>query len=95
MRLAARVDSNHQAVAEEFRRLGCSVLSLAQVGRGCPDLLIGIGGLNLLAEVKTSVGKLTPDQENFFVSWNGWISIVRSVEDARNLVQRVTGKAAQ
>ena len=38
---AARVDDNHVAVVEALRKAGAMVQSLAAVGDGVPDLLIG------------------------------------------------------
>lgn len=37
-----RVDANHSQIVKALRQCGVSVLSLAPVGHGCPDLLIGI-----------------------------------------------------
>jgi len=64
-----------------------SVLSLAAVGKGCPDLVIGKHGVNLLIEIKDgsncpSKRVLTPDQIKFHAQWNGKIHIVKSVDDA-------------
>lgn len=35
-------------IAEALRRAGCTVQSLAALGNGAPDLLVGIDGRNLL-----------------------------------------------
>lgn len=40
MRRAAKVDANHEQVVTALRAAGASVLSLAAVGNGCPDLLV-------------------------------------------------------
>ena len=40
MRRAARIDDNQIAIVKALRKAGCSVLSLAAVGNGCPDLLV-------------------------------------------------------
>ena len=45
MRRAARVDSNHIEIVKAFRKLGCSVLSLASLGKGVPDLLVAVHGV--------------------------------------------------
>jgi hypothetical protein len=52
MRRAARTDSNQTEIVATLRSLGCSVQMLHAVGAGCPDLLIGIDGQNLLLEIK-------------------------------------------
>jgi Holliday junction resolvase len=91
MRRAAKVDSNHVAVVDAFRALGCSVVSLAAIGKGCPDLAIGVAGKNLLIEVKdgaksASRRKLTPDQEQFKADWRGCILYVNSAAEVPTIV---------
>lgn len=39
---ARRTDSNHRAVAEAIRKLGCPVKSLHTQGGGVEDLLVGV-----------------------------------------------------
>lgn len=41
MRKYGRTDSNHAEIAAALRKAGASVVSLASVGNGCPDLLVG------------------------------------------------------
>lgn len=79
---ARRTDANHQEIVDALRRMGCSVQSLAGVGRGCPDLLVGYSGRNLLLEVKAPKGKPTSDQMTWGATWSGQLGIVRSVADA-------------
>lgn len=91
MRRAAKVDANQKEIVEALRDIGCSVLSLAAVGSGCPDLLVGRRGINFLFEVKDgdkpkSKRKLTPDQVKFHAEWNGKIFIVESVDDAIKII---------
>jgi Holliday junction resolvase len=57
MRRAARVDRNQSEIVTALRSLGCSVQPLHTIGSGCPDLLIGIDGQNLLIEVKDGAKK--------------------------------------
>ena len=40
MRRAARVDDNQGQIVDALRRVGCSVWSLAGVGKGFPDLAV-------------------------------------------------------
>jgi hypothetical protein len=66
---------------------GASVQSLASVGRGCPDLLVGFKGRNLLLEVKDgrkppSARELTDDQKKWHGGWLGNVRVVESVEQA-------------
>jgi Holliday junction resolvase len=47
-----RRDANHKDIVNALRAVGCSVVDLGEVGKGCPDLLCGIGGKTFLVEVK-------------------------------------------
>jgi len=81
MRRAAKVDSNHAAIVLAARKLGFLVLSLAALGRGCPDLLLYHARTRrlLLVEVKTPTGKLRPLQADFAALWP--VSVVRDIDD--------------
>jgi hypothetical protein len=87
MRRAARTDGNHTEVVGALKNIGASVQSLAALGDGCPDLLVGYRGRNFLIEVKDgakspSARKLTDDQEIWHDSWRGAVSVASSVEEA-------------
>lgn len=91
MRYKARVDSNQREIVEVLRQQGCSVLPLHQIGKGCPDLLVGYEGKNFLLEVKDgnkppSQQKLTPDEQKFHQEWQGEVATVDSPESAIALV---------
>jgi hypothetical protein len=100
MRRAAKVDANQAAIVQALRQTGCSVLSLAPIGQGCPDLLVGRGGtwgMNLLLEVKdgdksASRRALTEDQAGFLEQWHGPLAVVTTVEEALAAVQRHLGR---
>lgn len=47
-----RLDSNHVAMVEALRGIGAFVQSLATVGCGCPDMLVGYRGKWMLIEAK-------------------------------------------
>jgi Holliday junction resolvase len=73
---AAKVDANHVQVVEALRSAGATVQSLAGVGKGVPDLLVGYRQTTLLMEVKDgqkspSQRKLTEDQLKWHREWNG------------------------
>lgn len=94
-RRAAKIDGNHGEIVAALRKAECSVVSLAKVGNGCPDLLVGrlVDGFreNFLLEVKDpskppSHRKLTPAQEQFFAEWNGQRAKVETVEQALRAV---------
>ena len=75
-RRAARVDANQSTIVDDLRAIGATVQPLHAVGDGCPDLLVGYGGLNYMLEVKDgakspSRRKLTPDQEDWHGAWRG------------------------
>ncbi|MCY7277677.1 MAG: hypothetical protein LH702_29055 [Phormidesmis sp. CAN_BIN44] len=97
MRRAARTDSNQTEIVAILRSLGCSVQPLHTVGSGCPDLLIGIDGQNLLLEVKDgskppSARRLTSDQQVWHTNWGGQAAIVQSLEDAIAIVSQLKSK---
>jgi len=86
VRRAAKIDAPQVAIVQALRKAGCSVLSLAPVGHGCPDLLVrGRGDKLYLLEVKDgalspSHRQLTPLQVSFHARWP--VSVVTSVESA-------------
>jgi hypothetical protein len=91
MRKHGKVDGNHAEIVAALRRTGAQVVSLAPIGQGCPDLLVGRADgdgrpRNYLLEVKTDTGKLTPDEQEFFSNWPGQVRIVRCVEDALKVI---------
>ena len=85
MRRAARIDANQPEILRAAEQLGCTVLLLHQVGKGCPDALIGHAGkrgrVNILVELKAEKGKLTPEQIRFHREWRGQVAIVCTVAD--------------
>jgi Holliday junction resolvase len=80
----ARIDTNHKEIVESLRKLGATVVSLAAMKHGCPDLLVGYAGETVLMEIKRDAkAKFTPDQLDFLGKWRGGaISRVDSVEAA-------------
>lgn len=76
MRRAAKIDANQTQVVEALRSAGATVQSLAAVGQGVPDLLVGFQGKTLLMEVKDgrkppSQRQLTEDQLKWHGAWRG------------------------
>lgn len=82
----AKVDQNQGEIVEALRACGVSVQSLASIGKGCPDLVAAKGSMTWMIEVKGPKGKLTPDQIDFIQNWKGDVHIVRTVNDALELV---------
>jgi hypothetical protein len=94
MRRAGKIDRNQPEIVEKLREIGATVQILSAVGKGCPDLLVGFQGRNLLLEVKDgdlvpSARKLTPDQLGWHREWHGQVTVV---DDWQMAVLAVTGK---
>lgn len=88
-----RTDDNQAAIIAALRRCGARVESLASVGGGVPDLLVGHRSRLLLIEVKDgrkppSARALTPDQVQWHSQWAGYpVHVVESVEQAIGVLQ--------
>jgi len=80
----AKVDTNHKEIVKALREAGATVVSLASMKHGCPDLLVGYAGETLLMEVKKDAkAKFTSDQLDFMGKWKGGaVSRVDSVDAA-------------
>ena len=80
----ARIDTNHKEIVKALRELGATVVSLAAMKHGIPDILVGYNGETILMEIKKdSKAKFTPDQLDFLSKWKGGaISRVDNVEAA-------------
>lgn len=94
MRRRGKVDGNHTAVVKALRQIGATVQSLADIGKGCPDLLVGWRGRTVLLEVKDgslppSKRALTPDEVAWSVAWQGSPVIV--VYNPEEAVRAVVG----
>lgn len=82
-----RVDANHEVIVEAFRRCGWSVQSLAEIGNGCPDLLVARNWQTLVVEVKGPKGQITMDQMTWAANWKGSMRLVRTVADVEQLTR--------
>lgn len=87
MRRAAKVDANQAQIVSALRSAGASVASLAPVGQGVPDLLVGFRGQNWLMECKD--GRLSPShrtlteaQQQWIAAWRGSVCVVLCPDDA-------------
>ena len=88
-RWAARVDANQHAIVKAARARGATVHLLFREGRGCPDALLGFLGHNLLWEIKTEDGELTPREAEWHESWRGHVDIVRTVDQALDILDKI------
>jgi hypothetical protein len=89
-----RVDENQKLIVKTFRELGASVQVLSNIGKGCPDILVGIFGKNFLVEIKNgakcpSAQKLTEHEQVFFDSWKGQVCIIKSVDEIFQLMDKI------
>ena len=88
-----RVDDNQSKVVKALRDEGWTVTHLHAIGKGCPDLLVGVSGYNtkqnFLLEVKDGkkTWKLTPDQVIWHYNWKGQVAVVTSPEQAVELIK--------
>ena len=92
-RYAAKRDKVEAEVISALLLAGCTVEQLSK--KGVPDLLVGFNdpfnnGLptNILMEVKSDGGKLTPDQQEWISNWQGQVYVVYSIEEALQAVGR-------
>jgi len=84
MRRAARTDAAHAAIRKGLRKRGYWWCDLFRIGQGVPDALVAHPDwpdVNLLVEVKSLGGELTPDEQLFFNDWPGPKIIAFSVWD--------------
>lgn len=91
---AKRVDDNQTDIVNAFRSLGATVLILSSVGKGCPDIMIGIFGKNYLIEIKDgkkppSARKLTEAEAEFHQKWKGQVDIITSLDDVLNFMKKI------
>ena len=87
MRRAAKTDDNQAAIVDALRDAGCSVVSLAAVGKGVPDICVGRAGKSYLLEIKDgakppSKRTLTSEQRYFHSIWKGHAVVVKDVAEA-------------
>jgi len=80
--MRSRVDLNQKKITTLLKSVGATVHDLTNVGRGCPDILVGFRGKNHLFEIKQNrTCKLTPHQEEWHAGWKGNAKVVYSIED--------------
>lgn len=89
---AAKIDANQDQIVTVLRAAGATVQSLAGVGKGVPDLLVGYKGQTLLMEIKDgfkapSARLLTEDQLRWHGSWKGGaLAVVDSPDAALRMI---------
>jgi hypothetical protein len=87
MRKYGRLDGNQKPLVAYAQAFGASWVSMASLGQGVPDGLLGYHGKTWLVEFKTEDGTLTPDQDEFIAKWRGSpVHIVRTEKDVQRLL---------
>lgn len=94
MRKRGKVDANQKDIVKVFRRCGASVEILSNVGGGCPDIVVGFQGVNVLVEIKDgdkpeSARQLTEDQKEFHAKWRGKLAVVKNEDEAIGLLNSI------
>ena len=84
---AFRVDKNQKDIVNGLRGAGYSVQHLHSVGAGCPDILVGVNGINILIEIKEGDGKLTPAQIVWHSAWQGQVEVAKNTEEAIGIIK--------
>ena len=90
MRKHGKTDANQREIVAALRQAGAFVQSVADVGNGCPDLIVAYHGRVFLLECKDGAGKLTADEAAWIAECEriGGVAvhIVRSSEDALRVI---------
>lgn len=91
-----RSDKNQEEIVRAIRELGFSAQPIHIVGHGCPDVILGCYGFNLLLEIKMLGKRLTPDEATWHAAWSGQVAIAHDIEEVleitkayRNLMPRL------
>ena len=96
MRRAAKVDTIQPAITKALRQIGAKPQFLHTVGQGCPDLVVGYRGQNILLEIKTGTRdcdkRLTADETLWHGSWPGQVAVVGSIAEAVEAVIKIVTK---
>jgi hypothetical protein len=89
MRTRAKIDANQNEIVDALRAVGCSVQSLAGVGKGVPDTLVysPFRRCLLLFELKDgnkppSRRQRTPAQLTWHAEWKGPVYVINSIAEA-------------
>ncbi len=87
----SKVDANQGEIGKALRAAGWSVLSLAPMGKGVPDLIVSKARRTVMLECKDgakrpSARKLTEAEQAFFDSWSGECYVVTSANHALSVL---------
>lgn len=83
------MDLNQKLIVEAVRKYCPSnkvtIQVTSGVGKGFPDLAVGVNGENQYWEIKSPGGKLTPDQVKWHAAWAGNVKVVTTVWEALSM----------
>lgn len=71
--------------------MGVSVYVTSMVGKGFPDIIVGVRKRNWLIELKNgdkseSRRKLTPSEKEFFLTWQGSVEVCKNLDEVLELI---------
>jgi hypothetical protein len=101
---AAKVDNSQRELVPFLEAHGATFQSMATVGKGCPDGVVGFLGVDWLVEFKTGAAPKAPSkrkagrteaaQAKWHAEWRGAsVAILRTRDDAEKLLERMRFKA--
>ena len=94
MRGICRVDENQKGIHDRLiDEMDCSVESIASVGEGCPDSLVGCQGFNFVFEIKNPKQKpskrvLRKSQVKWHGQWRGQVDKIETFEEAAAIIRK-------
>lgn len=93
MKKYGRTDANQQEIVALLREIpGITVVSLADIGGGVPDILLGYKGRNYIVELKDgnkppSKRRLTEAQKKFHAEWRGQIDVAKTFDEILEVIK--------
>lgn len=85
-----KVDLNQPDIVKAIRSIGGEVHHMHETGRGTPDLLVSYRQRWFVMEVKSSDGKLNPDQLKWIAKHKAPVYTVRSAEEVVEFLTQTT-----
>ena len=85
---ANKRDTNEPEIIQALEAIGCSVCQIDAPA----DLLVGYKVRNFILEIKSKDGKQTKEQVDFALTWRGQYRIVKTPEEAIDLVTKAYGR---
>lgn len=80
-------DANHLEIVKDLRKVAYSVIDLAAVGNGVPDIVVANqNGNTALVEIKLPTGRFYLSQLRFLANWAGYCGFAETTQDVKNIV---------